>query len=182
MSNYAKIKYFCTTNGDGIGTSIFLTGCPIHCKGCFNQNLWDPLAGAEITENTVDKILISLSNEHVNHLSILGGEPLASYNIQTTQYIVSKVREVYGMEKKIWIWTGYRYEDIVNNYAIEDKHYEKLFLSAILNNIDYLVDGEFMEDKKEVDLVFKGSSNQRIIDMKKTLAGYELHNVVIKED
>lgn len=162
MSNCAKIYKCDIVNGKGIRTSIFLSGCNHKCEGCFNKELWEfkdedtPIE--EITkriENTID--------DHISGISILGGEPLNEMNITTTHKICKWFKDKYK-DKNIWVWTGYTYEELVSNDSV---------LSVIyfdtLKQIDVLVDGRFEIEKKDISLAFRGSSNQRVIDIQETL-------------
>lgn len=162
--NYANIKYFCISNGDGIGTSVFLSGCYFQCRGCQNKSIWNHKCGAELTDKKIDEIVDSLDNKHINHLSILGGEPLDDVNKYSTYRIIRKYKsKKYSNEKKLWIWSGYTWE-ILKERSLNDS-----IIEYIINNSDFIVDGKFEEDKKNLDLKYYGSSNQRVIDVKKSL-------------
>ena len=156
---YGNIKYYDISNGDGVRTSLFVSGCNHHCKGCFNEVAWDFDYGKEFSYNTLKEILDSLKPDYIAGLSILGGEPLDYKNINTISTIVEVVRKSFP-NKSIWVYTGYTYEELLER--------NNLFTSLILNKIDVLVDGKFIEELKDISLKFRGSSNQRIIDMNKT--------------
>ena len=166
--NYATIKYNDIANGDGVRTSLFVSGCPHHCKGCFNEIAWDYNYGEEFTTEVSIKILQSIAPKYISGLSILGGEPLCIDNIFGVTYLVSAFRMLYNDKKSIWIYTGYTLEELKNIMNDGSTKY-KVFYKYIMNNIDVLVDGRFEEDKKDISLKFKGSTNQRIIDMKETI-------------
>lgn len=168
MSRYAKIKYYCISNGDGVGTSVFFTGCHFHCKGCFNSSIWDKNNGKEFNEEIIEKIIDSLDYDYVNHISFLGGEPFELYNVDTLFELINRVKEKYGDKKKIWVWTGYKFEDLLRRM----KHPKEM------TKIDYLVDGQFIESLKNMNLKNRGSSNQRVIDIKKT---FHYNDIVLKE-
>ena len=157
--NYAEIKYYDISNGLGVRTSLFVSGCNHHCKGCFNEIAWDFNYGNKFTDETMNDILKSLEPKYIAGLSILGGEPLDPDNINTVIQIIMKVKQKYP-NKSIWVYTGYTYEELLER--------NNLFTSLILNKIDVLVDGKFIEELKDISLKFRGSSNQRIIDMNKT--------------
>ena len=157
--NYAEIKYNDIANGVGVRTSLFVSGCSHHCKGCFNEVAWDFDYGKEFSYNTLKEILDSLKPDYIAGLSILGGEPLDHKNINAVSTIVEVVRKSFP-NKSIWVYTGYTYEELLER--------NNLFTSLILNKIDVLVDGKFIEELKDISLKFRGSSNQRIIDMNKT--------------
>ena len=156
---YGNIKYYDISNGDGVRTSLFVSGCNHHCKGCFNEVAWDFDYGKEFSYNTLKEILDSLTPDYIAGLSILGGEPLDYKNINAVSTIVEVVRKSFP-NKSIWVYTGYTYEELLER--------NNLFTSLILNKIDVLVDGKFIEELKDISLKFRGSSNQRIIDMNKT--------------
>lgn len=175
--NYAEIKYYDISNGLGVRTSLFVSGCNHHCKGCFNEIAWDFNYGNKFTDKTMDDILKSLEPKYIAGLSILGGEPLDPDNIITVAQIIIKVKQKYP-NKSIWVYTGYNFDDIydlvdnASKYYLFPRHYGKSYTYykyIALGLIDVLVDGKFEEDKKDITLKFRGSSNQRLIDIKKTL-------------
>lgn len=151
MAYYNKIKKYCISNGDGIRTAIFFSGCPFKCKGCFNSELWNPKNGQEYTNATYEEIKDSI-NEHIAGISILGGEPLVDYNYEVVLNLCRQFKEDFP-SKDIWLWTGFLFEEI------KDKE--------ILKYIDVLIDGQFDIDKKDATLQWRGSSNQRIIRIPK---------------
>ena len=157
---YAALKENDIVNGKGVVVSLFMQGCPHHCHGCFNQETWDPQGGKEIDINKlIEKIENAISaNGVIRNFSILGGEPFAPYNLRYTYYIVSRIREKYP-NIKIYIWTGYYFDDIKDNEWVRN----------IIRYIDYIIDGPFEEDKKDITLKLRGSSNQHIIDIKEKI-------------
>lgn len=152
---YNKIRKMDISNGPGVRVSIFMQGCTFNCKNCFNPETHDFNGGKELTDEVIEHILELAKKEYIEGLSILGGEPLHPKNISASTKLAKKFKETYP-EKTIWIWTGFNYE---NN--LKDKE--------ILKYIDYLVDGQFIEEQKNPKLKYAGSSNQRVIDIKKTL-------------
>ena len=161
---YNKIRKMDISNGPGVRVSIFFQGCSFHCKNCFNSDTWDFNGGLEFNDDVIDKIIELSSASHITGLSILGGEPLHPKNIDGTIKLSKRYKEIYP-EKNIWLWSGYLLDDICNK--------------DVLNYIDVLVDGQF--DKKLYDplLKWRGSSNQRVIDIKKSLKKKEI--VLYKE-
>lgn len=153
--HYAKIKRFDIANGVGIRTSVFVSGCSNKCKGCFNQELWDKDYGQEFTDETIKEILDSIDKPYIDGLSILGGDPLEYYNLEMVNKLIVEFRKRFGFNKSIWMWTGYLLEDIIN----DDRRWE------VVRKLDYLVDGPFIQRKKNLKLKYRGSENQRIIDM-----------------
>lgn len=154
MSRINCITYPDLNNGPGCRVSVFFQGCPIHCPGCFNSELWDFKGGSELTCNKLNIIRSILLKPYIRGLTILGGEPLARQNVFDTALLCNMAKSMIG--KDVWIYTGYKYEDL-NNTQLE-----------CLQNADVLVEGPFIQDLADVNLIFKGSSNQRIIDIKKT--------------
>lgn len=159
--NITNIKYFSTVNGTGVRTAVFVSGCNLHCEGCFNSGTWSFDIGHGLSLELIDKILDSIEPEYISGLSILGGEPLDPKNQSGVAKLIEKFRERFGDSKTIWLWTGYEYDKIPL-----DTH-----IFYILNNIDVIVDGPFIAKKKDLSLPYRGSSNQRIIDARKTTFG-----------
>ena len=152
---YAKINPNDVANGEGICVSLFVQGCPHRCKGCFNPETWDFEGGFEFTDREIKYIIEALGLFKIQrNFSILGGEPLAQENRETVLEIIKEVRKYYkGI--KIYVWTGYYLESIVNEPIIKE----------IISLVDYIIDGPFEEDKKDLTLKLRGSSNQRIWDL-----------------
>ena len=156
---YATIKKHDIANGPGVRVSIFVSGCNHHCQGCFNEEAWDFNYGKVFTEKTIDEIIEALKPDYITGLSLLGGEPFEFINQQGLLPLLKKVKETYN-NKTIWAYSGFLYEDLLKMKYDETKE--------ILDLIDVLVDGKFELTLKDPMLYFRGSSNQRIIDMNKT--------------
>lgn len=150
---YGAIKNLDIANGPGIRVSLFVSGCRNHCKGCFQPETWDFKYGKHFGLKDFSELIDLLGNEHIAGLSILGGDPFEPENLETVVALCKIAKQIYP-EKNIWVWTGYSWEDICDN--------------DIINYIDVLVDGRFEESRKDLSLAFRGSSNQRIIDIKKS--------------
>ena len=157
---YAKIKKTDVANGPGVRVSIFVSGCHHHCEGCFNSEAWDFNYGNDFTEDTIQEIIEAMNHDYITGLSLLGGEPFELINQKGLLPLLKKVKEVYP-EKTIWAYSGFLYDELKEMDYPETKE--------ILSLIDILVDGKFVESLKDPNLYFRGSSNQRVIDMKKTL-------------
>ncbi len=146
-------------DGPGIRVSIFLQGCEFHCKNCFNKETWDFEKGKEFTQDTINRVLELAEEDYVEGLSILGGEPMHPRNIEGTISLAKAFKEKYP-KKDIWIWTGYLYQNIVNK--------------DILNYADVIVDGRYQEELHDFRLKYRGSSNQRVIDVKESVKKNEI--------
>lgn len=172
MSNYINVKENCTTNGEGVRTALFLSGCPgvlwnkktkryDHCPGCFNSAAWDFKVGKQIDGFFIFNVLVkSIAPDYIDGLSILGGEPMCVDNQKAVWEIIDIIRKVYQGRKTIWLWTGY---ELSKNPFNKNRIPRTKFTKSILKNIDALVDGHFDKDKFDIDLRFRGSSNQRIL-------------------
>ena len=159
MSKIAKVKYNDIVDGEGICVSLWMQGCPHHCKDCFNPETWNPDKGYEITDDLIPNIISAINANNVNrNFSVLGGEPLASYNRDFVLEVISKVRETYP-DIKIYIWSGYTIEELLDM--------KSPVIDKILEKSNILIDGPFQWDKKDITLKLRGSLNQRIIDLTK---------------
>lgn len=160
---YASIHKMNVSDGPGIGVSVYVQGCRLHCPGCFNKDTWDFAGGREWDKETLNKVLDLLEPEWMTRLSILGGEPLLPENytkLGCLAYLAKEEAKNKGKDDfQIWVWTGRTYEDILEEIDGNEKHPLALFLKSV----DYLVDGPFVQDKKDISLKWRGSSNQRII-------------------
>ena len=161
--NYATIKTHDVANGPGVRVSLFVSGCTHHCKNCFNKETWDFNFGELFDESAINTILEAMDHSFIAGFSLLGGEPMHPDNQSAVLDIAKKVKEKYP-EKNIWCYSGYLYEDI-----LEGRVGDKEVANALLKCIDILVDGKFVEELKNPGLQFRGSSNQRIIDVQKSL-------------
>lgn len=153
-----EIKQCDIANGPGVRVSLFVSGCTHHCKGCFQPETWNFNAGKPFDPTTQMTLLQMLGPDHIAGLSLLGGEPMEKENRAALLPFLLRVRDVYP-EKTVWCYSGYTIEELIDSGA-ED----------ILGLIDVLVDGEFVEEKKNIRLPFRGSENQRVLDVAKSLA------------
>ncbi len=162
--NYAEIKTFDVANGPGIRVSLFVSGCTHRCPGCFNEQAWDFNFGKPFTEKTIDYIIDTLKFDAYKGVTFLGGEPLEYVNQKGLLPLARKIKKIYP-DKTIWCYTGYELErDILGRMCNEWPETKEL-----LSYIDVLVDGPFIESLKNLNLVFRGSENQRIIKLPETL-------------
>lgn len=162
--NYATIKTHDVANGPGVRVSLFVSGCRHHCKGCFNSETWDFGYGEPYSEETTEEILEALSPDYIKGFSLLGGEPFEPENQAVLCGVLERIKLAYP-KKTIWCYSGSDFEkDILTGHTGDWAVTQRM-----LNCIDMLVDGRFVEALKDPGLRFRGSSNQRIIDVKKTM-------------
>lgn len=156
MMRYNLIDKCEAINGEGFGVSLYTQGCPYHCPGCFNPETWDFNKGKEWTQQEEDLIIELLKPDYIKRLTILGGEPLIERNIEPLTALLIKVRHIYP-DKKIWLYTGGNFE------------FESARCDNLIEHVDILIDGQFKQELRDITLKWKGSSNQRVIDVQKSL-------------
>lgn len=164
--NYSQLIACDTANGEGIRTSLFVSGCTNHCPGCFNQEAQDFNYGKLYTQDTENILLDCVKQPYISGLSILGGDPLCQddMGLITLNFLAHKV---HSLGKTVWLWTGFKWENFnfTNNFSLQ---------SLLLSACDVVVDGPFIEAEKDLSLAFRGSKNQRIIDVRETLEKGEI--------
>lgn len=188
---YADIVEFDVNNGEGVGCSLFVQGCHFHCKNCFNQSTWDFNGGKKWTEDVENKFIKLVKRPYITRVSILGGEPLADENVDEIFFLIQKIKKI-RPDISIWLYTGYLWENLVEmeNLIITKEEKDKspfyytvnsLIRIWLLPSIDVLVDGQYVDELKDTSLPFRGSLNQRLIDVKKTFDyWYKGENKVIE--
>ena len=159
---YAEIKNFDVANGPGIRVSLFVSGCPHACPGCFNEIAWNYAYGEKYTEEVEEKVLTALSKPEIQGLSLLGGEPLYPANLRAILQLLRKMKERLP-KKDIWCYSGYTYEELLSREGEEKEELDELF-----SYLTVLVDGRFIEAEKDITLLFRGSKNQRLILVEET--------------
>ena len=157
---YNLIRKMDISDGPGVRVSIFMQGCEFHCKNCFNKETWDFEGGQEFCDKTVDEVLELCKKDHIKGLSILGGEPMHPRNIEATTKIAKAFKEKYP-EKNLWVWSGFRFDE-----GLKDKE--------VMKYVDVLVDGTYKDELHDPTLKWRGSSNQRVIDVQKSLKQKEV--------
>ena len=172
--NYAAIKNCDIANGPGVRVSLFVSGCNHHCKGCFNREAWDFSYGQPFTQATIDEILKLMEPSYIQGLTLLGGEPFDPRNQEAVVQLLRAVKKVYP-EKSIWAFTGYLFDRDILPGKLGDPQITREYLSYL----EVLVDGPFVEERKNLSLRFRGSENQRLIHIPASLASGE---VVLWED
>ena len=172
--NYAAIKNCDIANGPGVRVSLFVSGCTHHCKGCFNQIAWDFDYGTAFTQETIDLILQMLEPDHVKGLTLLGGEPFEPQNQPSVLNLLQQMKKKFP-QKTVWAFSGYLFDKDILAGRLGNRN----ITNALLEYVDVLVDGPFVEAQKDLMLRFRGSSNQRIIDVRKSLLK---NTIVLWED
>lgn len=158
MTNYAKIKLYDVENGSGLGVSLFLSGCSLHCKNCFNKDIWDYNYGKPITDDVLDFIILHLQDKGVTRFSILGGEPLDEKNLTTTSAIVQSIKKKLP-HIKIWLWTGYNPKEVL---------YDEKLNECLWKYIDYVTLGRYVDEQKDLNRLYSGSTNQITLELPST--------------
>ena len=161
--NYEKVDKCSVSNGAGVRTVLWVSGCDVHCHNCHNPQTWDFNSGIPFTHDTIQEILYNLSKPYIKGLTLSGGHPLDPHNAPKVLEIVKRVKMVFP-NKDIWIYSGYEWENIIKDETLRE----------ILEYTDVLVDGAYVDELRDISLAFRGSSNQRIIDVKKTLDSNEV--------
>ena len=164
--NYSQLITCDTANGEGVRTSLFVSGCTNHCPGCFNQEAQDFNYGKLYTQDTENILLDCIKQPYISGLSILGGDPLCQDDAGLIA-LNSLAHKVHSLGKTVWLWTGFKWEDFnfTNSFSLQ---------SLLLSACDVVVDGPFIEAEKDLSLAFRGSRNQRIIDVRETLGKGEI--------
>ncbi len=163
---YATIKWTDIANGEGVRISLFVSGCTHHCKNCFNQVAWDFNYGDDFGVDVQNKIIKELSSNYIAGISLLGGEPLEPQNQEALLPFIRRIRAIYP-KKTIWCYTGFVLDEETG--ALKEIHKNTPVTKTLISMFDVLVDGAYVEELKDIRLKFRGSSNQRVIDVQKTL-------------
>lgn len=156
---YNLIRKMDIADGPGVRVSIFMQGCQLHCKNCFNPETWDFNGGKEFNDEVIEKVLQLCKKDHIKGLSILGGEPMNPVNREGTTKLAKKFKENFP-DKNLWMWTGFKYEDLKDE--------------EVFKYVDVLVDGQYKDELHDPTLKWKGSANQRVIDIKKSRENNEI--------
>lgn len=162
--HYSNIIEEDIANGQGVRTTLFVSGCKFHCKECFNSEAWNFNYGKEYTEKTEEYILKQVNKPYIKGLSLLGGDPLWQ-DMDGLKQLRQLVQKVHDLGKTVWIWSGFIYENLLDGSGLSEEANERILL---IRECDVFVDGLFENDKKDLSLAWRGSRNQRVIDMNKT--------------
>lgn len=175
---YAQIRSMDISNGEGVGVSLFVQGCPFHCKNCFNSETWDFNGGKEWTEETKNKFIELINRPYIKRVSFLGGECLAEQNLDEILKLVKQIRNSFP-NKTIWLYTGFEWDDIMCSFTGLQADYVVLSEKdievwekrrEIISLCNIVVDGEYIDEQKYLTLKWRGSKNQHVIDVKQSLA------------
>lgn len=170
--NYSQIRSMDISNGEGVGIALFVQGCHFHCPSCFNQDTWDFNGGKEWTEKTKETFVKLADKPYIKRVSFLGGECLANENLEGVYDVIKDVKELFP-DKKIWMYTGYIWESIFNTIVTDNLDLERDKLIELRQEIvkmtDILIDGRYIHAQRDMNLKFRGSKNQRVIDVKESL-------------
>lgn len=171
---FAQIRSMDISNGEGVGVSFFVQGCDRHCFNCFNSETWDFNGGKEWTEETKNKFMKLIDRPYIKRVSFLGGECLADQNLDGVLDLIKEIRISFP-EKTIWLYTGYKFEQIKDAFMESKKWLQTSWKHSaitrweIISNVNILVDGEYIDEQKDLTLKFRGSKNQRVIDIPESL-------------
>ena len=167
---YSGIEPCDVLNGEGFRTVIWVSGCSMGCKGCFNPSTHNPYYGQEYTQETEDYLLECLSKDYIDGITITGGNPLEDYNLDTVLNLVNKIRLLLP-NKTIWLYTGYNFQKVMRQLPnlITKENYNMYKRQKIINLVDVIVDGKYIDSQRDISLRWRGSSNQRVVDVQKSL-------------
>ena len=157
---YNIVRKMDISNGPGVRVSVFMQGCEFHCKNCFNPETWNFEAGKDFTEGTIDEVLKLCNEDYIKGLSILGGEPMHPKNIEGTTKLAKAFKEKYP-DKNLWVWSGFKFDEY-----LKDKE--------VMKYVDVLVDGRYVDEMHNPSLKWRGSTNQRVIDVPKSLKEHKV--------
>lgn len=168
---YSSMRNLDISNGEGVGVSLFVQGCPFHCFGCFNSDTWDFNGGKEWTEKTKNKFMKLINRPYIKRISFLGGECLAEQNLDEILSLIKQVRNSFP-KKTIWLYTGYSYSEIFRGQSLclSQEGLNNFKRREIIKLCDVVVDGEYIDEQKDLSLKWRGSKNQHVIDVKQSLA------------
>ena len=174
---FASMRNLDISNGEGVGVSLFVQGCDRHCFNCFNSETWDFNGGKEWTEETKNKFIKLIDRPYINRISVLGGEPLAEQNLDEVLSLIKEIRISFP-EKTIWLYTGFEWNSLMAKICqptFPDKDFEHIIeihkkRKEIISLCNIVIDGEYIDEQRDITLKWRGSSNQRVIDVKQSLA------------
>lgn len=172
--NYHNITYPDMNNGDGLRVVLWLSGCSHHCFNCQNPQTWNPNSGIPFDESAKEELFRELNKDYISGLTLTGGDPLHENNLDGVLNLVNKIRLLYGDAKTIWLYTGYKWEQMFNGGVYTSKEHAGLKRRNIVKQCNVLVDGEYIDSQRNIALRWRGSKNQRVINVKETLEKEEI--------
>lgn len=173
--NYHNITYPDMNNGDGLRVVLWLSGCNHHCPGCQNPQTWDEKSGILFDDDAKDELFRELGNDYISGLTLTGGDPLYEKNLDTVLNLINEILYNPLLSKKtIWLYTGYTWEELFNEGVYTSQEHPGLIRRKIVNSCDVVIDGPYIEKLRDITLKWRGSSNQRVIDCKKSLKRNEI--------
>lgn len=168
--NYLKIEHEDVCNGTGLRVVLWLSGCSHHCYNCQNPQTWNPDSGIPFDESAKQEIFNELSKDYISGITLSGGDPLYENNLPEVLSLVGKIRNLF-QNKTIWLYTGYLWENLINiNCPLDSEWENRILRKSIIELCDVLIDGEYIDERRDITLKWRGSSNQRVIDVKQSLA------------
>lgn len=171
--NYLQIDKSSIGNGPGVRVVLWVAGCKLHCKGCQNPESWDFNAGKNFDETVKHELFDALSKQYIKGITISGGHPLEDNNVEDVYLLVKEIKEKFPI-KDIWLYTGYTWEQIFPTVCIDMFNSNNMYRKELVKMCDVIVDGSYIEEQRDITLKFRGSKNQRLIDVKKTLEQGEI--------
>lgn len=168
--NYHNITHDDMNNGDGLRVVLWLSGCSHHCYNCQNPQTWNLNSGIPFDESAKQEIFNELSKDYISGITLSGGDPLYENNLSEVLSLVGKIRNLF-QNKTIWLYTGYLWENLINiNCPLDSEWENRILRKSIIELCDVLIDGEYIDERRDITLKWRGSSNQRVIDVKQSLA------------
>lgn len=168
--NYHNITHDDMNNGDGLRVVLWLSGCSHHCYNCQNPQTWNSDSGIPFDKSAKQEIFDKLSKDYISGITFSGGDPLHENNLDEVLSLIKEIRTSFP-EKTIWLYTGYKFEELINgiHYPLDSKWEDKAWRQSIVKLCDVLIDGEYIDEQRDITLKWRGSSNQRVIDVKQSL-------------
>lgn len=166
--NYHKIEKTSVANGTGVRVVLWVSGCSLHCKGCHNPETWSPCSGKLFDEEAKKELFEALDKPYIQGITFSGGHPLENENVECIYNLILEISDKFP-EKDIWLYTGYTLEQIFPTIVTDDFNLSRIYRQSIIRMCDVVVDGKYIEELRDITLKWKGSSNQRVIDIKKTM-------------
>lgn len=166
--NYLGIDKASISNGPGVRVVLWVSGCDVHCKGCHNKESWNFYAGKKFDEAAKKELFNALNKPYVRGITLSGGHPLANNNVEDVYLLTKELKEKFPT-KDVWLYTGYTWEQVFQTVCLDVFNINNMYRKAVVEMCDVVVDGPYIEEQRDITLKFRGSKNQRLIDVKETL-------------